>query len=106
MACGKSLKVTNIKILQYLYNILAGVLDEGANIMLGGSRNETISGRLGRSYLEGAKWYAKLGYHGVNKMFFWQDNHCLMAYDPDDNVEDEVWSWIKDKEKSWLFSLI
>lgn len=94
----KSGKVTDIKILQYLYNILAGVLDEGLNILLGGSRNETISGRLGRAHVLGPKWYAVIGRVVVNGLFFWQKDHCLDAYDPTDNIDDEVWSWVKEQK--------
>lgn len=94
----KSGKVTDNKFLQYFYNLLA-VWDESWNVILGGSRNETISGRLGRAFQSGeAKWFAIFGYYSVNLMFFWQEDHCTNAYDPSDNIEDEVWSWIKKRK--------
>ena len=93
---SKSHKVSNVKILQYLYNQIA-VWDEHWNVILGGSKNETVSGRLGRAYLNNPKPVARIFHNMVNAMFFWQEDHCGDAYQPNDVTDDEVWSWQKGK---------
>ena len=97
----KSAKVSNGFLTQYFYNVLA-VFDEFLNVVIFfGSKNETVSGRLGRAYASNCpKWFAWFGFHLVNILFFWQyknrfDNHCMKAYDPSDNTDDELWSWSK-----------
>jgi hypothetical protein len=82
--------------LQLIYNILAGILDEGINILYLGSRRQTISARLGSAIRNDPKWFAfALHWFTNNVLFFWQADHCGDAYDPRVNNTDQTWSWEK-----------
>jgi hypothetical protein len=63
--------------MDYIENILIA-FDQLINTILLGSPDETISSRLYRNRDVG---FTKHGYVLVNKLFFWQDNHCKMAYE-------------------------
>lgn len=52
-------------------------LDQLVNTFFGGMADETISSRLHRRRLRGSAFGAKL----VNRLFFWQDDHCKEAYE-------------------------
>lgn len=53
-------------------------IDQFVNTMIGGYADETLSARAWRYSLEGRrKWLVKI----LNCLFFWQDNHCLEAYE-------------------------
>ena len=63
--------------MDYIENILIA-FDQLINTILLGSPDETISSRLSRNRDVG---FTKYGYVFVNKLFFWQDNHCKMSYE-------------------------
>lgn len=62
----------------YLLNI--GIaLDQLVNSALGGEPDETLSARAHRMRVKGHPywgWTAK----AINALFFWQDDHCLLAH--------------------------
>jgi hypothetical protein len=47
-------------------------------IFLGDNPNESLSGRAFRQR-NGSKFWSAM-YRLINKIFFWQDNHCLDAH--------------------------
>jgi len=109
---AKSSKVTDNKLLQWIYNLVAIIVDEVPNVALRGSRHETISGRSGRAiYFHNAKWPAHIGFWCAELLFFWQGEHCKAAYRPMVNPDDETWVWhdgkVKDesKEIGWMWKI-
>ena len=58
--------------MRYLLNTLIW-LDQGANTILGGWPDETLSAYAWRQQ----DWR----YKAINTLFFWQDNHCRAAYE-------------------------
>jgi hypothetical protein len=56
----------------YLTNILVAV-DQLANTLLGGKPDETLSAYAHRKQ----DWRRK----AINALFFWQDDHCKLAYE-------------------------
>lgn len=75
---------------KYGRNILIGI-DQFANILLGGSTDETISSRLGRNY--DGTWMEKF----VNFLFSWrQKDHCSESIEKVD-TSDALIAKIKDK---------
>lgn len=71
------------KLGQYVLNILISV-DQFANVIFGGAPDETISSRLGRNY--DGSWMEKF----VNKLFFWQKDHCTEAIEPESHRENAI----------------
>jgi hypothetical protein len=65
---------------QYLFNILIWI-DQGANTLLGGSPDHTISGRVGWHALHGNK-YAIFWEKVINQLFF-DSHHCKNAIEFD-----------------------
>jgi len=57
---------------------VAIALDQLVNTLFGGWADETISARLYRNKQN--SWYWSAWYKTVNKLFFWQTDHCLEAY--------------------------
>lgn len=53
------------------------VLDQLANIFIGGMADETLSSRAHRRKLRGKSFIAKV----INFIFFWQNDHCKEAYE-------------------------
>ncbi|HDR0635860.1 TPA: DNA helicase UvrD [Pasteurella multocida] len=66
---------------KYLLNI-AIAIDQGFNALFFGSPDETLSSRAYRgAVLAGKpkkKW--KFFHAAINKLFFWQKDHCKQAY--------------------------
>lgn len=60
----------------YIKHLLVG-LDQLANAVIGGWPDESISSRAYRNRKLGG-W--KLAYRSINKVFFWQADHCHGAY--------------------------
>lgn len=61
---------------------LGGALSRfGNTVIFNGHPSETISGRCWRLRLErpGNRWWWRLC-RVVNVLFFWQENHCKVAY--------------------------
>jgi cyclophilin family peptidyl-prolyl cis-trans isomerase len=59
---------------KYMYNLLLS-LDQLLNTILGGDPDETCSSRVG-------KYYKGSIFHKViNKIFFWQKDHCVESID-------------------------
>lgn len=59
------------------FQILVAV-DQLVNTLIGGFADETLSARLWRHHLAGEyTWAMRI----VNGLFFWQNNHCLEAYE-------------------------
>ena len=53
-------------------------IDQLLNTLLGGYADETLSSRAWRHKEDGSRsWPAWV----INKLFFWQDNHCKEAYE-------------------------
>ncbi len=63
------------KITFFLLN-LAIAIDQLFNALFLGYADETLSSRAWRLYLKGNTLPCKI----INKIFFWQDNHCYEAY--------------------------
>ncbi|MFC0925092.1 DNA helicase UvrD [Pasteurella multocida] len=67
---------------KYLLNI-AIAIDQGFNALFFGSPDETLSSRAYRGAVLAKKpkkkW--KVLYKAINKMFFWQVDHCKQAYE-------------------------
>lgn len=66
--------VTNFK--QYLWNIIIWV-DQGLNVLTGGSPDHTVSGRVGFHSARGSKT-ARVLEVGINLLFFLQKDHCWL----------------------------
>lgn len=54
-------------------------LDQLLNAILGGYPDETFSSRVYRKSVAGQKIWKMLHWL-VDKMFFWEDNHCYVSY--------------------------
>ena len=66
---------------KYLLNLLVA-LDQLINTLCGGSPDETISAvayRKGGHRLDPLRW--RLTYRLINLLFWWQQDHCLSAYE-------------------------
>lgn len=59
-------------------------------LLLLGSVNESISARSYRQRNDSPFWAT--AYAAINKIFFWQDNHCRGAYN---NRRKEMESWLE-----------
>lgn len=59
--------------MERLWNFLEGVSQLGHALILGGNPNITISARC---YLERNKPGWRWAYKGINRLFFWQEDHC------------------------------
>ncbi len=72
------------KVGKYFLNILISI-DQLGNTLLGGSPDETVSSRVGRSYKASAVEAV------INFLFRWQSpDHCDQAIEPADRAEDAV----------------
>lgn len=66
--------------MSYLTRIAAW-LSQGINcIFLNGSPDQTVSAR---AYLNQKEKYWGVVYEWVNKLFFWQQNHCKESHEAD-----------------------
>jgi len=92
----------NNNLLQYVFNNLA-MLDQGVNVILLGSVDETISSRLGRAMRSGSpKWFVPPIAKTVNFIFnplANQDNHIVESIEDCESYQDEIWSWIQKEPK-------
>lgn len=61
-------------------------------LILGGSVNESISARAWRMHLRSKAW--RTAYRVINRMFFWQNNHCRGAHN---NGRKEMQQWLDSK---------
>lgn len=60
---------------------VAAWLSQGINcVLLNGSPNQTVSAR---AYLNQKEEYWGVVYKWVNKLFFWQQNHCKESHEAD-----------------------
>ena len=72
----------------YLYNILIGI-DQFANVVLGGSPDETISTRV---YRHREHWAAGASVKFIDFLFSWHEkDHCKSSYESGDRQTEEVW---------------
>lgn len=63
------------------YFLRVGIaFDQLANAVANGFPDEVFSSRCYR-WAQSTKWYYKVPYYVVNGIFFWQKNHCKMAYE-------------------------
>jgi hypothetical protein len=53
-------------------------IDQVFNAIFGGMADETLSARAYRKKSVSKKWY--IAYKVINKIFFWQKDHCYEAY--------------------------
>jgi hypothetical protein len=83
----------------WLYRLAAAISQIGNVIIFNGSPDETISGRAyRRGVLENShKW--KIYYNIVNKIFFFQDDHCKTSHEEDVNFAKYILKYYKIKEK-------
>jgi hypothetical protein len=63
---------------RYLLNILIAI-DQLINAVFGGDPDETISSRAGKRYPRLAAF--------INRLFFWQRNHCQASIEPDEGKD-------------------
>lgn len=60
---------------------IAAWLSQGINcVVLGGSPDQTVSAR---AYLNQKEEYWDVVYKWINKLFFWQQNHCKESHEAD-----------------------
>jgi len=86
-----------------MYNLFL-TLDQSLNTILGGSADESISGRLGRAVESGTP---KRGVKTAAKVVDWlayrlfkQKDHCVESIEHEEDTSDETWSWIKKPKTS------
>lgn len=60
----------------YIFQILLWI-DQGVNVLLGGWADETLSARAWRQRHK-KRW--KVAVRVIDAMFFWQTQHCQLAY--------------------------
>ena len=53
-------------------------LDQFINTLLAGYADETLSSRAWRHHLDGSRSWPRWI---IDHLFFWQDQHCKMAYE-------------------------
>jgi hypothetical protein len=71
----------------YLIRIAAW-LSQGINcILLGGHHDQTVSARAWANR-DRQPWRAV--YHGLNLIFFWQDDHCRISHAADEEFAREI----------------
>lgn len=56
---------------------LAVAFDQLANALIGGWADETISSR---AFRQSHKTHWRIAYRVINFLFFWQKDHCYLAY--------------------------
>jgi hypothetical protein len=66
------------------------VLDVAVNVILLGSRNETLSARAWRMYSEGKPW-GLLWRPIIDGIFFWQPDHCRVQWERE-SAAGSVWA--------------
>lgn len=66
-----------MKLKQYIINILIA-FDQFINVLFLGQPDETISSRAWRCKDANSFW--KLMQKFIDKVFFWQKDHCYMSY--------------------------
>jgi len=69
------------KIRMYLINILLSI-DQFANVIMLGDPDETISSRAGRVFPD-SEWRKF-----IDKLFFWQTDHCHKAIEDSEGKRD------------------
>lgn len=62
----------------YLLQILLWI-DQGFNVLLGGYADETLQSRAYRAW-RGDKIFGRIFKPLIDTLFFWEDNHCRIAY--------------------------
>lgn len=63
-------------------------LDCGANTLLGGDPQETISSRLGKAARDGRKW----AYYICRGLHWFDPRHCRESIDPHEG-DRAIWRW-------------
>ncbi len=76
-----------LKIKRYIINVLLW-LDLGANTLLGGDPQETLSSRLGKA----AKRGNRIAYVCCRALRWFDKNHCINAIDKDEG-DKSIWRW-------------
>ncbi len=61
----------------YAQNVLIS-LDQLLNALLAGDPDETLSARAWRLHQRKRRW--AIARYLIDKLFFWQDNHCFEAH--------------------------
>lgn len=69
------------KIWRFVYNILIAI-DQLVNVLMLGDPDETISSRAGRVFPNSI--WRKF----IDKLMFWQTNHCHKAIEKDEGKKD------------------
>lgn len=59
----------------YITKVLIG-FDQFCNTLMNGYPDETLSARAWRDSVKGKRLACNI----INKIFFWQENHCYRAY--------------------------
>lgn len=65
-------------IIFYILQILLWI-DQGLNVLTGGYADETLQSRAYRAW-RGDKFFGKIFKPLIDFLFFWEDNHCRIAY--------------------------
>lgn len=63
---------------------IAAALSELCNAIIGGHNNETLSGRAYRRRNKSKR--GALAYKWINRVFFWQKDHCFQSH-----LDDRIW---------------
>lgn len=58
---------------------IAIAIDQLANVLLGGTADETLSARAHRMRVKGHRYWGWTAAF-IDGLFFWDRNHCLKAY--------------------------
>lgn len=64
--------------IDYILQLLIWI-DQGFNVLLGGKADETLSSRAYRAD-RGNKRFGKFFRPMIDTLFFWEKDHCRMAY--------------------------
>ena len=73
--------------MSYLTRVSAW-LSQGINcVLLNGSPDQTVSAR---AYINQKEKYWGIAYKWINKLFFWQGNHCKASYQVDINFAKSI----------------
>jgi hypothetical protein len=68
----------------YLLRVLISI-DQTLNvILLNGSEDETISGRVGWKSITTKKWYWRVAHWFIDTLFWLDDDHCVSSIEKDE----------------------
>jgi hypothetical protein len=68
--------------MRYIKNILISI-DQFINTICLGDPDETLSSRVGKARDKNEVFWARV----INKIFFWQKNHCKESIEPDEGKD-------------------